>query len=211
MMDKEIILSPEELYYMGRFLQAKYIDYAYVAAMSDINHNYALFEKETRNSMIASGYIMEDFAGNVEVDQKITDLLNPIFFGEVETSLDICDIGDENTVSVYKLHFYDGVTTMVTHKDGKLLIKAIDQLGIKKMVEDLLPEGYNAETNIITEPTEKIVTRFIAVKSILVGKTSVVKTYIQADNILYQENEERIQSVSKETFISDVYGIVKGV
>lgn len=210
-MDKEIILTPEELYYMGRFLQAKYIDYAYVAAMSDIKQNYALFEKETRNSMIAAGYIMEDFSGNIEADQKIVDLLNPIFFGEVETSLDICDIGDENKVSVYKFHFHDGVTTMVTGKDGKLLIRVIDQLGIKKMVEDLLPDGYSAESCIITEPTEKTVTRFIAAKSILVGKTSIVKTYIQADDILYQENEEYIQSVSKEMFISDVYEIVKGV
>ena len=210
-MYNEIILTPEELYYMGRFLQAQYIDYAYVAAMSDIKQNYALFEKETRNSMISSGYIMEDFSGNVEADQKIIDLLNPIFFGEVETSLDICDIGDENTVSVYKFHFHDGVTTMVTGKDGKLRIKAIDQLCIKKMVEDLLPVGYNVESSIISEPTEKIVTRFIAAKSIFVGKTSIVKTYIQADDTLYQENEENIQSVSKEMFISDVYEIVKGV
>lgn len=210
-MNKEIVLSPEELYFMGRYLQAKFIDYAYVAAMSDIKQNFALFEKETRNSLVAAGILMEDFSGNLEVDQQVANLLKPIFFGEVETSIDVCKLGDPNTVSVYKFHFYDGITTMVTGCEGKLLIKAIDQLGIKSMVEDLLPAGYNATAEIITEATEQSVTRFIAVKSILVGKTAVVKTYIEADSVFYQECEEYIESVSKEMFISDVYAIVKGV
>ena len=210
-MNKEIILSPEELYFMGRFLQAKYIDYAYVAAMSDVKQNFPLFEKETRNSLVASGFLMEDFSGNLEVDQQVINLLKPIFFGEVETSIDVCKLGEPNTVSVFKFHFYDGITTMVTGHEGKLLIKSIDQIGIKKMVEELLPPGYDATSNIITEATEQTVTRFIAVKSILVGKTSMVKTYIEADAVLYQENEEYIESVSKDMFISDVYAIVKGV
>ena len=49
--ENEITLSPEELYYLGSVLQAKYIDYAYVAAMDDIGQNYALFESEAKESV----------------------------------------------------------------------------------------------------------------------------------------------------------------
>lgn len=209
-MNNEIILTPEELYYLGRFLQARYIDYAYIAAMSDIKQNFMLFEQETKASLVASGVLTEDFSGNVEIDAAAKTLLTPIFFGEAETSLDICRVGAQSTVTVNKFHFCDGIITMVTGKDGKLVIRSVDQLAIRRIVESLLPDDYHAEYSTISEVTEKIVTRFIAAKSVLVGQMSVVKTYIEADGILYQENETCIESVSKEMFVADVYNIVKG-
>ena len=210
-MQKEIELTPEELYYLGSFMQAKYIDYAYVAAMSDIKQNYSLFENETKASLVSSGILMEDFSGQVEIDEETAGLLKPIFFGETETSLDICSLGDENAVSVHKFHFYDGIITMVTGNDGKLIIKSIDQVGIRTIVEGLLPDDYDVVSSIVTEVSEKTVTRFIAAKSIFIGKTSAVKTFLEADGIFYQENEDYVESLSKEMFINDIFNIVKGV
>lgn len=210
-MVKEIILTPEELYYMGSTLQAKYIDYAYVAAMSDIRHNYALFEKETRASLVASGVLMEDFSGNVEIDEGVMALLNPIFFGETETSIDVCNIGESTSVDVYKLHFYDGIVTMVTGDSGKLLIKNVDGIGMKKLCEDLVPEGYDAAGGEVEQINKELITRFIAVKSVVVGQRSVVKTYIEADGVIYRETDGRIEGLTKEAFVSDVYDVIKGV
>ncbi len=209
-MNKEIILTPEELYYLGSFLQAKYIDYAYIAAMSDIKQNYKLFEKETRASLVSSGIIIEDFAGNIEIDESVRTLLTPIFFGETETSLDICEIGVNSSVTVYKFHFYDETITMVTGHQEKLIVKSIDLIEIQQIVEKLLPANYNPKSITISDIADLEVTRFIAAKSILVGNTSTVKTYIEAGNVLYQENEENIESISKEMFISNVCEIVKG-
>ncbi len=90
-MEKEIILTPEELYYLGTLLQAKYIDYAYVAAMDDIGQNYKLFEKETGAALVSKGILLEDFSGNTEISEAAAGLLRPIFFGETETSIDICE------------------------------------------------------------------------------------------------------------------------
>ena len=112
-MNKEIVLTPEQLFFMGRLLQAKYIDYAYVAAMNDINQNFALFETEAKATLVSAGVLMEDFGGNVEVDPAVLSVLKPIFFGEIETSIDICNIGETNIVSVYKYHFHDGAVTEV--------------------------------------------------------------------------------------------------
>ena len=211
-MEREIVISPEELYYLGTRLQAKYIDYAYVAAMDDIGQNYALFEKETGAALVSKGILEEDFSGNIEINQNVSDLLKPIFFGEVETSIDVCNIGKRNIVEVYKFHFNDGAITMVTGKEGKLLLKKVDQLEIQDLVKKMIPESYVYESKTVTDIPRELITRFFAFKSILVGKTAVVKTYIEANGVLYQEKDsELIETVSRETFVSDATGIVRGV
>jgi len=213
-MEKQIVLSPEELYYLGTVLQAKYIDYAYVAAMNDIGQNYSLFENETKASLVRSGVLMEDFSGNLEVDGEALNLLKPIFFGEVETSIDVCKLdAEESKVIVYKYHFFDGTITMVTGDNGKLIIKGVDQLSIKELVSSLVPEDYSCvESSVISEIQKENVTRFIASKSIKVGQISSVTTYIESDGVFYREkDEDLIESVTKDMFISDVYDTVKGV
>ena len=210
-MEKELILTPEELYYLGSFLQAKYIDYAYVAAMGDIKRNYPLFEQETKASLVTSGILTEDFGGSLEIDKSILEILRPIFFGEIETSIDVCYLGETNYVSVNKFHFYDGIATMVAGDNGKLVIKSIDQIAIKDFVTALLPETYDCETKIVQDIDKTKITRFIATKNIVVGKNATVKTYIEADGIIYQETENGIESITRNDFISSVYDIVKGV
>lgn len=212
-MGKELALSPEELYYLGSTLRAKYIDYAYVAAMDDIGQNYSVFESEAKASLVKSGILMEDFGGNLEIDPTVSALMNPIFFGDVETSVDVCKLGEESTVDVYKFHFLDGTITMVTGQEGKLIVKTVDQLAIKELVSGLVPDNYNCtESKVVSEIDKDKVTRFIATKSIKIGQISVVKTYIEADGIFYREkDEDLIESVTKDMFISDVYDTIKGV
>lgn len=211
-MEREIIISPEELYYLGTRLQAKFIDYAYVAAMDDIGQNYALFEKETGAALVNKGILTEDFSGSIEVDPNVAELLKPIFFGEAETSIDICEFGETNTVTVYKFHFNDGAVTMVTGKEGKLLLKKTDSLEIQELVKALIPASYAFEPKTVTDIPRESITRFFAFKSILVGKTSVVRTYIEAGGSVYREKDtELIETVSREAFLSDAADIVKGV
>ena len=210
-MERELILTPEELYYLGRILQAKYIDYAYVAAMNDIKQNFTLFEQEAKATLVSAGVLAEDFSGNVTIDQNALKILRPIFFGEVESSVDICCLGESNSVGVNKFHFYDGVATKVTGENGKLILATIDQVGIKEFVTKLLAESYDSVRTVVEDIDQTRITRFMAVKNILVGKTAIVKIYIESDGVIYEETESRIESVTKNDFITDVYHIVKGV
>ena len=150
-MYREIILTPGELYYLGRLLQAKYIDYSYIAAMEDISKDYSLFEKETQASLVSSGALIEDFSGNIEIDSSITDVLNPVFFGEFESSIHDCILGEEQAFTVMKFHLYDAAITMVTHKNGKFILKKIDLLEIKEIIENLLSKEYSCEDNLIVD------------------------------------------------------------
>ncbi len=210
-MTKELLITPEELYYLGGFLQAKYIDYAYIAAMDDIGSAYALFERETKASLVASGVLMEDFSGNTEIDPIALDILKPVFFGEVETSLDVCMLGENPHVDVYKFHHCDGVITLVTGKDRKLLIKAVDDLMLKEIVNNLISEDYVVETKSAESIDKKRITRLFAVKCSVVAGAATVNTYVESDGVIYRESENGIEQVSREDFANAVYDVLKGV
>ena len=50
-MKEEVQVTPEELYYLGKCMQAKFIDYAYIAAMNDIQQNYTLQEQRSLETL----------------------------------------------------------------------------------------------------------------------------------------------------------------
>ena len=212
MNDMELLLSPRELYCLGGVLDAKYIDYAYIAALDDIGQDFKLFQKETLASLSAKGIIMEDFGGNMEMNEEYVSLLKPIFFGSIETSLDICIISDQVTVEVYKFHFYQDRITMVKAQGEELLVKTVTPDQINEIVKALVPEDYSAPSGDTIKGFEnEKVTRFFAAKNIKVGVISSVRTFIEADGVLCTEKEEEILiSLSADDFVSAVFDIVKG-
>ena len=45
-MDGQQKISPQELFYIGKYMRAQYIDYDYVRLMGDLTRKYSLKEKE---------------------------------------------------------------------------------------------------------------------------------------------------------------------
>lgn len=104
-MGKEIVITPVELYFAGKFLQAKYIDYTYVAAMDDIMSDYASAEKEAVEGLVSAGIMTEDFSGNLEVTVRAKRILNPIFFGEMEATVEIYSVDDKSQKILFAFIF----------------------------------------------------------------------------------------------------------
>lgn len=212
MIDNGLLLTPRELYCLGGILNAKYIDYAYIAALDDIGQDFELFKKETLASLVSKGILMEDFSGNMELEENYTQLLIPIFFGNIETSLNICTIGEELRVDIYNYHFHNGKVTLVKSQNNELFICEVDSDYILSTVKALLSENYSAESNqVIADFDKSKVTRFFSAKSIDVGKMSQVKTFIEYDDVLCTEVDEAgLISLSAEDFIKGVFDIIKG-
>lgn len=210
-MTKEIILSPEQLYYMGRLMQAQYIDYAYVAAMPGIDGNFALFEAEAKAALVASGVLVEDFGGNVEIDPAVLSVLRPVFFGETETTVELIDVVNNGVVTSYRFHFHDGATTQVTARGGKFVVSAADDAAVRAAVEGIVPAAYTAEPQTVETVDGDKVSRAVSFKRVRVGATPAVLTYIEADGTWYSEQDGVIHSVTRDAFIADAYDVVKGV
>ena len=49
---KELLLSPEEIYYIGKVNGGKYLDYDYIAAMKDIGKRGKIKQQENINDRL---------------------------------------------------------------------------------------------------------------------------------------------------------------
>ena len=68
-MSEELKLTPVELFFCGKLLNAKYIDYDYFAAMPDIQINHDLREQEALEKLEEDGVVEMDFYDNAEFDE----------------------------------------------------------------------------------------------------------------------------------------------
>ncbi len=79
-----IELTPRELFFLAKLMNAKYLDYAYIAMMPDIQINYSLNEIEALEALSDKGYVESDFAGELDIDPQVINIMSPVFFGTVE-------------------------------------------------------------------------------------------------------------------------------
>lgn len=208
----EIVVTPEELYYLGTLLQAKYIDYAYIAAMDDVAQNYHLFEADSAASLVQSGLILEDFSGNIEVKEFGRELLRPVFFGETEASVNVCEISEGNRTTVRNFHYYEDRITMVRSCGKKLIIREVDFNDIINEVEIILPEDYSYDSELIIEKLDnKKITKVIAVKITRRCKGNEVKIFVEHEGVVYEDDNSKITGLTKERFIKLVTDVIKGV
>lgn len=209
----EIKISAEQLYILGGLMHARYIDYAYIAAMDDVDRRFNIIYKDCLADLSSLGVISEDFSGNIEILPEYAALLEPIFFGEKESSLDVCSFGDRLNVRVYKFHFLDNRITMVTGIDKKLLICDVDEESLMSFVSGLLPE----QNQSCTEKTDVIfdrdkLSRLFVIKFADVGKqTSDIVRYAEIDGTVFSEAAGGSPtSVKSGDFTSGVYKLLRG-
>lgn len=211
-MKKEIILSPEELYYLGSILQAEYMDYAYIAAMSKQGKSEELFANEAKASLVKAGILAEDFGGDLEVEEATAELLKPIFFGKTETSVDVYINGEDTDMDVYKFHFLDGTVTLVTESDGQFFIRKIESSQINELAESLISDDYKYfESANFPEINNEAVTRVIIAKSLKIGNVSTIRTFAECNRIYYLALDNGgYKGLSKDLFLTEFLSIIKG-
>lgn len=118
-MSEELKLTPVELFFCGKLLQAKYIDYDYFAAMPDIQINHDLREQEALEKLEEDGVVEIDFYDNAEFEEDAKELLLPVFFGETESRLEI------KGGPVLRFHIYHGKIVMTTLENNEITLQEI--------------------------------------------------------------------------------------
>ena len=118
----ELILTYEQLYFLGEILKAKYIDYRYIKAMQDIQKQYIYLKNKNISELLGAGVLQEDFSGNLKVLPVYEALLSPIFFGEEETCVETSD------GQAYLFHQKEGEQTAVAVVENQLHIRPIKDI-----------------------------------------------------------------------------------
>lgn len=185
-MVNEIRVTPEELYFLGSMMNAKYIDYAYIAALDNISENYDLKEKEALTSAAKKGILEEDFSG-ITIKQEVAQLLKPVFFGESEL---VVDLYDENSgyaeMVISRFHFLDANVTKVIEENNTFSISTIADSNVWEYVESLLKnrDGNPTEQRISVDETFKP-ERMITLKIAVIGKEPLSLYFAVVDGYIY--------------------------
>lgn len=215
--DKELILSAEELYYLGTLMKAEVIDYAYIAAMKDVGDKYEVFLSTTKDSLSKKGLLIEDFSGELEVDESAKAILKPIFFGKNEAALDVCYMidGNERDTSSTHFHFYEDKVTMVDFVKDGLVVKLVTDDEIADIVKKLSPAKDIEESIEITgnELDYKLANKILAAKTVSLGQVSAVFVYVECDGVMYREIGEDNSAISmtRSDFEMEVFNIIREV
>ena len=120
-MNRKLCLTLMELYFLGKYMNAKYIDYHYLAALPDIQKHHDILEEKNLEALEDAGIADEDFSGHVEIDEDSAGILEPVFFGETEVTVE--------GSSVTRLHILQDRITTAREEDGVLVFRqASDQM-----------------------------------------------------------------------------------
>lgn len=125
-MEDKVTLTARELFFLGRCMDAVYIDYAYIAAMPDIQKFYALHEQRALEALEDLELIEEDFSGNVLVTDGARELFRPVFFGGTESRL---DNGKD-----CRVHILDGAMTLGCLEDGSITFRRVSERELRALL-----------------------------------------------------------------------------
>ena len=207
---KELILSPEEIYYIGKVSGGKYLDYDYIAAMQDIGKRGRIKEQEILDDLERKGYAEEDFLGNLEVEPVCTEILQPLYQGMYESELISREESGEPVH--YKFHHMENRITSVECQSQGYRVKVQDKKGIEKILYTLL------ENNVQTEEKETYIAidqaeRSIILKGTHIGKDTCLYFYAEKGGYFYEmdpEQAEILRLVEKDVVCEQAKKILMG-
>lgn len=120
-------VTPVELFFLGVQMNAKYIDYQYIAMMPDVQKNYSFHEQKTLERLEEKGILEEDFSGIVEIEEEIKELLLPVFFGETESRI-------QTEQKSFHVHLYQGEMTLAWIESGNICFRKIVESDLSKIL-----------------------------------------------------------------------------
>ena len=187
---KELILSPEEIYYIGKVTGGKYLDYDYIAAMQDIGKRGKIKEQGILDGLERKGYAQEDFLGNLEVEPACIEILQPLYQGMYESEL---ILREEAGKSVhYKFHHIENRITSVECKSQEYRVRVQDKKGIEKILYSLLEQEVQTgkkEAYLATAQAE----RSIILKGTHIGEDTCLYFYAEKGGYFYEIDPEQTE------------------
>lgn len=211
-MNSEITISADELFYLGKLMNAKYIDYAYIVCLNDSADDFQIREKVVKQALIKKEFVFESFSGNIDIEESVTSLLLPVFNGKKEVSLNLCTIQDQAKADVFKFHFLNEKITYVKAENGLLKLKAIQRDEIERIVSEIFfdeSEFTDKSMSVVNELTN--VSALFSAKSLVLEEHSVVYVFVKSEGIWYMDKGHNVfESIQREELIDLVVRLFKG-
>ena len=208
----KLVLSAKQLYYLGTVVGAKYIDFAYIAAMGEPENSFKIFASGIKDELGDKNVITENLSGDLDVDQSVVETLKPVFFGDTEVALEECINSSSPVVNSYRFHLMADKITCVKNMEDGFAISSVSDSEIKTILDGFVKRVTNEGEEVIN-PEETLINaeRILVVKRLKIGRLSVVDNYLELNGSLYQEKDDELIKVSADTFVSSAIGAFEEV
>lgn len=208
---QEMILTPEELFFLGKMRKAKYLDYGYIQAMKDVRKNAGKAREEAGWALVEKGYAEEDFLGNITLLPEVEALTDPVFFGEFESNITLCTMGKPNIQQIWRLHFQDGKGVLSVFREDGIHLTPLSEEVLRGLIVSLLPEGaFDRELPKSLEVKKEGIHRLIAFKNNYIGQRAEVKVFFEYDGYICCEMGDHTDLIAPADFCNEGYRILKG-
>ena len=187
-------ISPEELFFLGKHMRARYIDYDYVRSMKDIQQQYTLREKEILAGLVKRGLLTEDFSGDMELNEEVKSLLKPSFFGEFVSEVILLMDREKGEPEQYKFHFLEGKIVRVQLKGDQLIFQADGEGELERLKNIVIPEDYQGNPSEISlDGMEKDkLDGWMTLKNLRIRKEANVVQFVKIDGTWYCGEDDKL-------------------
>lgn len=187
---EKIILTAEQLYFLGECMKAKYIDYDYVAAMHEMHRNYQRSRRKYISELAQTGLVRERLSGEITVRPTPAKLLSNVFFGETETTLQVIEPQGTETSVTWRFHWHEGEVTQVRTAGSLFEVTPCDGEMIQSLVFQLVNTAENPQP--LAQLSQERVQKILMAKRAVVGKDSTMMILFVQDGGLYTTDEAGI-------------------
>lgn len=194
-MSNEIVLSPEALFFLGQWMQAEYIDYDYIAALKDLGRDYSRIQRRCLQELSREKLVRQQITGEVSVRPQLERLLKNVFFGKLETSLDVFSKLEGGSRETYRFHYLDGTVTLVRQEQKSLYLSAAEPEDMERIIRTAVGRHREASRKI-RHLDENALGRMLLVKRAEVDRGSTSALLFEQDGVLYVSHREGAVAVS---------------
>lgn len=201
-----LFLTADQIYALAYIMKADYLDHYYIS-LSNKGDDIKLWQNETQKQLVSDGILSEDFNGDITVNPDVVKIIEPIFFGVKESSLDLNFMGENEGFVGYRFHFKDNNVTMTKTIDNGFEISSVNKDDINSIVNKIIPKDYSVTTEAVTKTFDvDSISRVIVVKSAEVDVKNYVESFVESDGVLYREDSDNtVYSVSGEDLFERIF------
>ena len=209
-MDQELVVRPEELFYVGKQMDGLYYNYDYYSAIPAVDQGGGkklLWGCES--SLAERGLLEENDEGDLTVSEAVKQMLQPIFFGERQAKVvSYPDIQKNEGYALY-FHWFEDQCRMVWETKSGFSICAVKDSDVLAAIGAMLPDGHldKEPPAGMDAPNQGQVTQVISVCSTVAGGAAKEMRAAVADGWLCLIEDGALRVLSPAEF----YGLVSSV
>lgn len=208
-MEEKLVLTPEQLFFLGTLMGARHIDYDYIAPMHEMGRNYQRTQRKCMDELSQQGIIRQRMSGETKVRPEPEALLKKVFFGQTETVLEVHTFAQTPEKQVYRFHWLEGAATQVQQLQQNLSLSPVTQEQMDALLTRLTRTKERPEP--LTQMQQDKLTGVLIAKRATVGVGQATVVLFEQNGGLYTMDEAAVPqglsgSQAKEILLSVLKG-----